>query len=126
MQLATMKSNKAGFTLIEVLVALTILAVTLGAALRGLGVLSNNNHALRLKSLAYLSAENTLIEWRLQQTLPSPGLSTVPCPQGRHALRCDVRIRASQNSNIRQADISVRSEQGETLAQLNGFISGLP
>jgi len=121
-----MESTESGFTLIEVLVALTILAVALGAALRGVGLLTNNNHALRLKSLAYLSAENTLIEWRLQQTLPSPGVTTVPCAQGRQALRCEVRIRSSQTANIRQAQIAVRTEQGNTVVQLDGFISGMP
>ena len=75
-------ARQRGFTLIEVLVALAIIAVAMGAALRATGVMAENNRALQDKMLALLAAQNALTQLRLEQTLPRAGTRSAACPQG--------------------------------------------
>ena len=71
-----------GFTLIEVLVALSIVAVALLAGLQATSALTNN--ALRQSDvlLAHLCAENELVKTRLSRQMPGVGNTTVVCEQG--------------------------------------------
>ena len=50
-----------GFTLIEVLVALAIVAVTLGAGIKAAGALTQNTERVALISMAQWCAENELV-----------------------------------------------------------------
>ena len=52
--------SSRGFTLIEVLVALAIVAIALAAAIRAVGLMTDGNGLLRDKSLALLAAESRL------------------------------------------------------------------
>ncbi|MBV7482800.1 type II secretion system minor pseudopilin GspI [Bordetella sp. BOR01] len=114
-----------GFTLIEVLVALAIIAVAMGAAMRATQVMLDNNRAIRDKTLALLAAENVLAQLRLEQTFPRAGTQTMPCPQGALALRCELEIRNSLNRNFRQVTVRVHApdRDGATLAELTGLLS---
>ncbi|HYG43172.1 MAG TPA: type II secretion system minor pseudopilin GspI [Bordetella sp.] len=114
-----------GFTLIEVLVALAIIAVAMGAAVRATQVMLDNNRAIRNKTLALLAAENALAQLRLEQSFPRAGTQTQPCPQGALPLRCELEIRNSLNRNFRQVTVHVRdpSQDGATLAELTGLLS---
>ena len=58
----TKQSLEIGFTLIEVMVALVIVAVALSAASRSLGVTTNNQTLLEEKVIATWVAENAIIE----------------------------------------------------------------
>ena len=60
----------AGFTLLEVLVALVIIATALGASLRAVGSLTQNSSDLRGSMMATWSAENRLTQIRLAQEWP--------------------------------------------------------
>jgi len=123
-----MRSDEAGFTLVEVLVALAIVGVALAASVRAVGMIGQNNAALRAKSLALVEAENQLAELRLARVMPSPGRQTEACPQGPLALQCERVFTNSENNNIRQVMIRVypEGEPDRVLAQVNGFLSTLP
>ena len=119
--------RSGGFTLVEVLVALAIVGVALGAVLRTLGVGVDGVLGMRERSLAQWAAENRLAELRLQRTLLNPGEYQQPCPQGALALVCQAAVRASANSQFRQVTVRVRlSEEGPVLAELHGLLSSLP
>lgn len=82
------RHKNQGFTLIEVLVALAIIAVAMAAAVRVAGLMTQGNGLLRDKSIAMLAAQSRLAQLRLEGRA-SPGRKTFECDQGRLKLRCE-------------------------------------
>jgi len=121
-----------GFTLIEVLVALTIAAVALIAALRATATLTQGAQDMRLRAYALWSAENRLATIRLSSEWPEVGRRRFDCPQGGVALRCEEEVFATPNLFFRRVEISVRAADApvETdaprLARLVGFATNVP
>lgn len=99
-----------GFTLIEVLVALTIVAVALAASLRAAGGMMVTAEALRLKQYATWSAENRLAEMRVARQYPQLGSREFPCPQGSAQLSCLEEVKQTPNPLFRRVEISVFSD----------------
>ncbi len=66
------KNNK-GFTLIEVMVALTIIAISLGALLSTSGSQASSAGYLKLKTLAHWVAVNELTQIRIAKQFPAAG-----------------------------------------------------
>lgn len=115
---------EAGFTLIEVLVALVITAVALTAALRALGFGTDQAQALMQRQLAMLSAENQLAQLWLSKAWPNPGIRSQPCPQGAWPLVCEQDVQRTENRSFRQVTITVTlPERPNTpLARLTGLL----
>ena len=98
---------KAGFTLLEVLVALVIVCTALGASLRAVGSLLQNSNSLRSVMMATWSAENRLTQIRLGQEWPAIGNRTFDCPQGDLLLRCEEHVLDTPNPYFRRVEVSV-------------------
>ena len=109
------KTRKAlfasGFTLLEVLVALVIVGISLGASLRAIGNLTVNSSALRASSMGAWSAENILINIRVAKTWPEIGKYTADCPQDELQLICEQQVTASSNPNFRRVEVNVYEAQ---------------
>ncbi len=99
-----------GFTLIEVLVALTILALALGASLRAVAALTQNSEVLQQKLYASWSAENRLAELRLGGIAPPNGVRNFDCPQGRLPLYCVEEVRNTANVYMRRVELQVYAD----------------
>ncbi len=125
-----MTLRQAGFTLIEVLVALTIVAVSLGAGLRAIGAMTDRTLEGELRLLALWSADNRLQEQFLTTPFPNIGTSESDCPQGRWALRCVQEVSATPNGSIRKIVVEVWRLNGEQkermVARLMAFGSSVP
>ena len=113
-----------GFTLIEVLVALAIVAVALGAAVRASGSLARDNAELRLRLLAQVAAGNRIAELRAAGAFPPLGMRTTGCPQGRAALECVEEVKRTPNPLFRRVEVRVYAgaEREQALAELVGIL----
>jgi general secretion pathway protein I len=97
----------AGFTLLEVLVALVIVGTSLGASLRAIGSLMQNSDGLRASMMANWSAENRLAEIRLQHEWPALGKREFDCVQGELKLACEQEVLPTPNPWFRRVEVSV-------------------
>jgi general secretion pathway protein I len=96
-----------GFTLIEVLVALGIVAIALVAGLQATTALTNN--AVRSADVlqAQLCAENELTRIRLTREFPNVGETTVNCEQAGRLLQVLLQVRPTPNPLFRRVDAQV-------------------
>ena len=108
----------AGFTLIEVLVALGITAVALMAGLQATGSLSRNAERQTVSMLGQICADNALIALRLRRQLPDTGNNSVECTQAGRLLQVEVSVRPTPNPNFRRVDARVL-DQGEYVLQVS-------
>lgn len=116
-----------GFTLVEVLVALTIVSVALMASLRAVGVLTQGSVELRARTLAQWNAENRLAQMRVQHEFPEIGRNSYECAQGSIVLECVEEVFATPNASFRRVELTVRDPaDGHRLARLVGFATNLP
>lgn len=97
----------AGFTLLEVLVALVIVGTALGASLRAIGSLTQNSADLRASTMATWSAENRLTQIRLAHEWPALGQRSFDCPQGELRFVCDENVFSTPNPLFRRVEVSV-------------------
>jgi general secretion pathway protein I len=114
-----------GFTLIEVLVALAMVAVALLAAVRAAGALAEANAEMKLRLLAQLAADNRIAELRAAGAFPPLGTRTSACPQGRAALQCVEEVKTTPNPLFRRVEVRVyaSAEASTKLAELVGILA---
>lgn len=93
--------------MIEVLVALAIIAVALAASLRAVGMLANDEAELHRRLLAGWSADNALTELHLMRQWPEIGTQTFDCSQGNLPLTCVEHVTATPNPIFRRVEVSV-------------------
>lgn len=105
------RCNTAGFTLLEVLVALVIVGTALGASLRAVGSLTQNSSGLRASMMATWSAENRLSQIRLAKEWPALGKRSFDCAQGDLRLACEEEVFNTPNPFFRRVEVSVFDEQ---------------
>jgi len=106
--LTRLRSRHAlGFTLVEVLVALGIVAIALTAGLQATGALTRHAQRQSDMLLAQLCAENELTKVRLTRQLPGVGDNQVICPQAGKNLTVALTVRPTPNPNFRRVDAQV-------------------
>ena len=105
-------TGSRGFTLIEVLVSLGIVAIALVAGLQATASLTLNAQRQSDVLLAHLCAENELGRLRLARQMPAVGDSDQPCEQAGLAFRVRLTVAPTPNPNFRRVDAQVLS--GET------------
>ena len=96
-----------GFTLVEVLVALGIVAIALLAGGQATSALTRNATRQGDVLLAQICAENELIALRLARQLPGVGDTDQPCEQAGRMFRVQLGVRPTPNPSFRRIDAQV-------------------
>ena len=115
----------AGFTLIEILVAVAILAVALAATTRAAGIATDGARETRERLLATWAAENRIAELRARRVFPSPETSSYSVQQGNLALSVEETVTGTPNPTIRRVDLAVADQRdpARVLARLTGYVA---
>ena len=116
------RGSCAGFTLIEVLVALSIVAIALVAGLQATSALTSNATRQSNVLLAHICAENELIKVRLSRQMPGVGDTAVSCEQGGKTLTVTVSVRPTPNPEFRWVDAQV-SDAAAPILRLSTIIT---
>lgn len=116
-----------GFTLIEVMVSLAIVAIALGAGLRAAGALTDNAQRFADVMAAQWCAENHLTNLRLLAqggVFPGAGDSDFSCEQLGQTYRGQLLVRpAGFNPDFRQVHATVSTDRGVPLLTLTTLIA---
>jgi general secretion pathway protein I len=115
----TGRPRARGFTLIEVLVALAIVAVALGAGFKAAGALTNNAQRLADVTAAQWCADNQLANLKLSRQFPGIGDSDFACEQLGRTFKGQLRVRPTPNPNFRRVDAGVMDELDQPLLVLS-------
>ncbi len=111
--------RRRGFTLVEVLVALAIVAIALGAGLRAAGVLTDNAQRLTDVVAAQWCADNQLTNLRLARIFPGIGDSDFSCEQLGRSYAGKLVTRPTPNPSFRRVDAVVSDADGRVLLTLS-------
>ena len=114
-----------GFTLIEILVAVAILAVALAATTRAAGVATDGALETRQRLLATWAAENRVAELRARAIFPAVAATRLATEQGGLPLAVDEAVTDTPNPAIRRVDLSVSDARnpGRVLTRLTAYVS---
>jgi general secretion pathway protein I len=99
--------KQRGFTLVEVLVALGIVAIALVAGLQATTALTNNAMRQSDVLLAHICAENELVKMRLSRQMPGVGDSGLVCEQAGRSFNVTVSVAPTPNPGFRRVDAQV-------------------
>ena len=109
------RGGAQGFTLVEVLVALGIVAIALTAGLQATASLTRNAQRQSDVLMAQICAENELIQIRLSKQMPGVGDTVVACVQGGQTFSVNLAVRPTPNPNFRRVDAQVLSGESTIL-----------
>ncbi len=128
-----MKNRNQGFTLLEVLIALVILALSLGAVIQSAGSYTANQAYLRDRTFAQWVAHNQLVTALMSTDWPDTGQSKgeaefpkAGAETGGREWRWVMQVTQTPEEGLRRLDIDVfllNAEDDESpLASLSGFM----
>jgi general secretion pathway protein I len=119
-----------GFTLLEVLVALTVIALALGSIIKVVGSGAANASYLRDKTFAHWVASNRLAQMQLKDDpWPSRGGDEGEVEMAGREWFWTSEVSNTPDPDMRRVDITVRLEEddeGPSVSVLTGFIAKLP
>jgi general secretion pathway protein I len=116
-----------GFTLLEVLVALAIVAIALTAAVRAAGVSLDSSAQVKERMFATWIAQNRLAELTARHAFPDLGTRTGTAAQAGRNFTWEEIVGPTPNENFHRVEIRVRAEGQEHIAAtLIGYLALVP
>jgi general secretion pathway protein I len=117
--------RSGGFTLVEVVVALAIVAIGMLAVFKTIGETVNNVTSLRDRTFAAWIADNRITEIRIAGEMPSVDETAGEVEYAGRRWHWVTQISQTQVAGLRRVDVSVRREgdaEDSALVKLSGFV----
>ncbi|RKZ47113.1 MAG: type II secretion system protein GspI [Candidatus Parabeggiatoa sp. nov. 3] len=117
--------KKQGFTLLEVLVALAVLAIALSAAIKTTTENAENARYLRDKTLAHWVAMNVLTQIQVRGEWPAIGKKEGTAMMAEREWYWIIKVSQTVDDELRRLDIQVYFVRGDKtpITTLIGFVS---
>jgi general secretion pathway protein I len=117
-----------GFTLMEMLVAVAVVAIALGAIIGNAARYADSAAGLRDKTIALLVARNRMAELELGSSWPDTGRANEDVEMGGIKWTWRTEVKPTQDPTLRRIDIRVEKKgerSGVAFATLSGFLSSV-
>lgn len=117
---------QAGFTLLEIMIALFIVAVALGGAIKSMGNAANVSTALSDKTFAQWVGMNQLVRLKLSGKWPRPGETKGDEEMAHRKWAWLQKISTTEEKKVNRVEISVwnaANESNEPSANIVGFLA---
>jgi general secretion pathway protein I len=120
-----MTDRRAGFTLIEILIALAILAIALAAAGRATGSATDGARVLKQRMFGEWVAQNRLNEEVIKRSFPSAGVQTGEANQAGQTFTWTQTTSQTENPKFRKVEIKVsaKGDEAYVVASLIGYLT---
>jgi general secretion pathway protein I len=114
-----------GFTLIEILIAVVILAVALAATTRAASLATDGALETRYRLLATWAAQNRASELRARRIYPPVATTRSSTEQGGLSLVVEEAVSDTPNPSIRRVDLAVADarDPARVLTRLTAYVS---
>ena len=117
------RKKQTGFLLVEILIALVILAIPLAAITRAVSQAIDTTAALRDRSIAMWVAQDRLTMHRIERDWPSLKTTTGTSEMANQSWRWQEKVISTPVAQLRRVEIEIRDENGpDMLAKLVGFL----
>ena len=120
------RCSAAGFTLLEVLVALAVLALSMGAVIKATSDYTNNQSYLRDRTMALWVARNVLVQFQVDREWPDVGERKGTQEMGSREWRWLAVTSQTDEEELRRLDVEVFPIETEDddlpLSVLSGFL----
>ena len=119
-----MRAPARGFTLVEVLVALAVLAIALAAVMRAMAQAIDTTATLREHEVALWVAQNRLAQHQMSQDWPSTDTTDGDADMGGRKWYWREQVSATPEPKMRRLEITVRetADSKDTVAKLVGYL----
>jgi len=116
--------TQRGFTLLEILVALAVLAIALSAAIKSAGTYLGNEGYLKERTLAHWVAMNKVAELRASGQWPKSGETKGDASMGNMDFLWTIKVTAFEGGDVRRLDVRITPEDApdRPLTSLIAFV----
>lgn len=116
--------RQRGFTLIEMVAAVAVLAMAMAAILSGMARYADNAAHLRERTIALWVAHNRLTEIELQPVWPDVGRSDGEMDLAGRKWKWEAEVKKTTDDQLRRIDIRVLSSRRDgNAASLSAFLA---